>query len=129
MKKVQYEEMLPHEFMAALASFPVAYVPVGSLEWHGCHLPYGVDTFLARGILIKVARKFGGIVVPPIYWGRMDFELWKDYINKDKHTGTHPGLPPELLAANSRHGKRNMVKCNGCAKDCPYDYDRAAPAR
>ena len=43
MSSVQYEEMLPDEFRAALAAFPVAYVPFGSLEWHGRHLPYGVE--------------------------------------------------------------------------------------
>ena len=65
---VQYEEMFPHEFEAALAKFPVAYVPVGSLEWHGRHLPYGNDALKAHGILVRTAHKYGGVVVPPTYW-------------------------------------------------------------
>jgi len=87
MNKVKYEEMLPHEFEAALEKFPVAYVPVGSLEWHGRHLALGNDTLKAYGILLKTAEKYGGVVVPPTYWGHMGH--WKP--------GCHPGLPPDLV--------------------------------
>jgi creatinine amidohydrolase len=61
--------MLPHEIMAAVQSFPVAYVPFGSLEWHGKHLGLGNDTQKALGILEATCRKFGGVVLPPTYWG------------------------------------------------------------
>jgi creatinine amidohydrolase len=87
MNKVRYEEMLPHEFEEALARFPVAYVPVGSLEWHGRHLALGNDTLKAYGILLKTAEKYGGVVVPPTYWGHMGH--WKP--------GCHPGLPAEIV--------------------------------
>jgi len=69
MKKVNYERMLPHELDEAVAAFPVAYVPVGSLEWHGKHLALGNDTLKALGILDHTARRFGGVVLPPTYWG------------------------------------------------------------
>jgi creatinine amidohydrolase len=87
MRKVKYEEMLPHEFEEALNQFPVAYVPVGSLEWHGRHLALGNDTLKSYGILLRTAEKYGGIVVPPTYWGHMGH--WKP--------GCHPGLPPEIV--------------------------------
>jgi creatinine amidohydrolase len=89
MRKVKYEEMLPHEFEEALRQFPVAYVPVGSLEWHGRHLALGNDTLKAYSILVRAAEKYGGIVVPPTYWGHMGH--WKP--------GCHPGLPPETVDA------------------------------
>jgi len=87
MDKVRYEEMLPHELEEALARFPVAYVPVGSLEWHGRHLPLGNDTLKAYGILLRTAGRYGGVVVPPTYWGHMAH--WKP--------GCHPGLPSEVV--------------------------------
>jgi len=68
-RKVCYEEMLPHELDEAVARFPVAYCAFGSLEWHGRHLPLGNDTLKAYHILIKTAEKFGGVVVPPTFWG------------------------------------------------------------
>ena len=87
MKKVQYEEMLPHELEQALREFPVAYVPVGSLEFHGLHLPLGNDSLKVHGIAIRAARKVGGVVVPPTYWGHMG--CWQE--------GSHPGLSPDLV--------------------------------
>ena len=87
MKKVKYEEMLPHEFEEALERFPVAYVPVGSLEWHGRHLALGNDTIKSYGILLRTAEKYGGVVVPPTYWGHMGH--WKP--------GCHPGLPRDMV--------------------------------
>jgi len=36
-KKVMYEEMLPHEAVAARKACPVAYLPIGGIEWHGEH--------------------------------------------------------------------------------------------
>ena len=69
MKKINYELMLPHELDYAVEAFPVAYVPLGSLEWHGKHLGLGNDTLKAKGILEHAARKFGGVVVPPTYLG------------------------------------------------------------
>jgi len=88
MGKVKYEEMLPHELEEALHRFPVAYVPVGSLEWHGRHMALGNDSLKAYGILLVTAEKFGGVVVPPTYWGHM-----KMY---DKPC-SHPGIPPEVV--------------------------------
>jgi len=85
--KVQYEEMLPDELEKAINEFPVAYVPVGSLEWHGRHLPLGNDTLKAHAILVRTAEKFGGVVVPPTYWGHMAY--WKP--------GCHPGLSADAV--------------------------------
>lgn len=87
MNKVKYEEMLPHELEHALEQFPVAYVPVGSLEWHGRHLALGNDTLKSYGIVLRTAERHGGVVVPPTYWGHM--APWKP--------GCHPGLPPDLV--------------------------------
>lgn len=69
MKKINYEFMLPHEVREAVQAFPVAYVPFGSLEWHGKHLALGNDTLKAIGILEHSCRRFGGVVLPATYWG------------------------------------------------------------
>jgi len=90
MRTVKYEELLPHEFEEALRLFPVAYVPFGSLEWHGRHMALGNDSLKAYGILLKTAEKFGGIVVPPTYWGHMNMY--------DKPC-SHQGIPPETVDA------------------------------
>lgn len=41
--EVRYEFMRPQQILGARARAPVAYIPIGPLEWHGPHLPYGVE--------------------------------------------------------------------------------------
>lgn len=58
--KILYEEMRPEEFLESLNKFPVAYLPLGTLEWHGLHMPLGADGLQAKGIMEKIAAKIGG---------------------------------------------------------------------
>jgi creatinine amidohydrolase len=67
--KVRYDELLPHEFRKRLAERPIAYLPLGTLEWHGEHLPLGSDAIQSEGLMLECARQLGGIVMPPIYLG------------------------------------------------------------
>ena len=64
-QKVLYAELLPHEFRTRLTARPIAYLPLGTLEWHGEHLPLASDPFQSEGLMIECARRFGGIVMPP----------------------------------------------------------------
>lgn len=67
MSKIHYPQMLLHEFRAALEKTPVAWVPVGLLEWHGDHLPLGTDVIRAEWVCDAGATKFGGVVLPALY--------------------------------------------------------------
>jgi creatinine amidohydrolase len=68
-EKVHYLELLPHEFRARLAARPVGYLPLGTLEWHGEHAPLGSDALISAGLFERAARRFGGIVLPPLFLG------------------------------------------------------------
>jgi creatinine amidohydrolase len=67
--KVDYEELFPHEFQERLARRAVAYLPLGTLEWHGPQNALGADALQARGLFRMAARRFGGIVLPPLWLG------------------------------------------------------------
>jgi creatinine amidohydrolase len=67
-EEVEMQLMRPAQVEAAMRRFPVVYVPFGPIEWHGPHLPLGVDALKAHGILIRTARRFGGVVYPPVYF-------------------------------------------------------------
>jgi creatinine amidohydrolase len=67
MDKVDYEELLPNEFQARLAQRSVGYLPIGTLEWHGPHNALGADFIQAHGLFRRAARRFGGIVLPPLW--------------------------------------------------------------
>lgn len=69
MKKVRYEEMLPHEIVSARIKCPVAYIPIGTLEWHGEHNCIGLDTVKIHALAIECAKKIGGLVFPPLFYG------------------------------------------------------------
>jgi creatinine amidohydrolase len=67
--KVRYAELAPHEFRQRLADKPLAYLPLGTLEWHGEHLPFGSDAIQSEGLMVACAQQLGGIVLPPIHLG------------------------------------------------------------
>ena len=71
---VQLQYMRPAQLEAAGRAFPVVYVPFGLIEWHGRHLPLGVDAVKAHAILVKCAEKFGGVVYPPVYFPYADYD-------------------------------------------------------
>lgn len=47
----------------------IAFIPVGTLEWHGNHLPIETDYLVAQKICEIISKKIGGYVLPPIYLG------------------------------------------------------------
>ena len=69
MAKVRYNEMLPHELVAAREKCPIAYVGLGGVEWHGEHLPLGNDALKADMLAVRCAEQGGGLAFPPLYWG------------------------------------------------------------
>lgn len=68
-EKVLYAELTPQEFRDRLAAAPIAYLPLGTLEWHGEHLPIGSDGLQSAGFFTGLARQAGGIVLPMLFLG------------------------------------------------------------
>lgn len=88
MEKVLYEELLPCEFIDRINALPLAYLPLGTLEWHGRHLPLGSDGIQAKGVFEGLAKKAGGIVLPMLFLGP-DTSIQKDnkfYYGMDIHS-------------------------------------------
>ncbi len=66
---VRFELLLPWMMRAIITKRPVAYVPLGTYEWHGEHLPVGLDALTAHGLCLRAAHIDGGLVLPPMYYG------------------------------------------------------------
>jgi len=47
----------------------IAFVPLGTIEWHGNHLPIETDFMVAQKICEILSSKTKGYVLPPIYLG------------------------------------------------------------
>lgn len=66
---VEARFMRPGELLSMLKMAPVAYQPVGTLEWHGRQNPLGCDAIKAECLCIEAAKQAGGVVMPAIYFG------------------------------------------------------------
>ena len=72
MNSIRFEESRPQQVREVMAEAPVAYVPLGALEWHGEHGPLGLDGLKAHYLCEAAARLTGGVVFPPVFWGAFD---------------------------------------------------------
>ena len=68
-EEVRYQCLRPDQIVERIKACPIAYIPLGNLEWHGFHLPMGVDSLLAEKLAILCARFGGGLVMPTLNWG------------------------------------------------------------
>lgn len=68
-KNVLYSELTPTMFRERIKEAPIAYLPLGTLEWHGEHLPLGADGIQPYNFFQLLAREVGGIVYPPMFLG------------------------------------------------------------
>jgi creatinine amidohydrolase len=68
-RRHRFELLRPLELRQRLAERSVAYIPLGTLEWHGEHLPVGLDALTAHGVCLEAAAQEGGVVLPPLYYG------------------------------------------------------------
>lgn len=99
MRKVRYEEMRPYEIVSARTEKPVAYLPIGGIEWHGEHNPVGLDTVKAHELCVRAAQKGGGLVMPALFWGESrESGLLEANYNVDGKITEKMGLPQENFA-------------------------------
>ena len=99
MRKVQYEEMKPHEIRVARGEKPVAYLPIGGVEWHGEHNPVGLDTVKAHELCIRAAQKGGGLAMPALFWGESrESNLLEFNHDQDGKVAEKMGLAKESFA-------------------------------
>jgi len=83
-REVRYERLRPAQIVAARQACPVAYIPIGTLEWHGVHNPVGADTLQAAGLALMCAQQGGGLVFPPLYYGENRLEALMEANARDR---------------------------------------------
>ena len=62
---ISYAEAFPGELGLSLA-----IVPWGALEWHGAHLPLGLDGIVAGAFAVRLVEQEGGTLLPTM-WAAM----------------------------------------------------------
>jgi len=101
---VRYEELLPHQIVEARSKRPVAFLPIGGVEWHGKHLAVGNDTLKAHALCVRIAEKHGGLVFPALYWGEnRERALMEFNPASGPAIAREMDLPPENFAPGYMH--------------------------
>jgi len=90
MQEVRYEYLRPSELIERRKACPVAYLPIGALEWHLAQNPLGLDALKAHGLVIECARRGGGVVFPPLFYGENRIEA-----HMDRLKAAELGVPPD----------------------------------
>ncbi|NIA16474.1 MAG: creatininase family protein [Nitrospiraceae bacterium] len=101
MSRVLYAELTPRQFRQRMAAAPIAYLPLGTLEWHGEHMPLGADGLQSQGFFVELARKAGGIVLPMLFLGPdvSEEHEGRPYYGMDNYS--FPGEPPQQLEGSA----------------------------
>lgn len=64
---MQFDRMRPHEIAAAVAAGVPVVLPIGVMEYHGEHLPAGVDLLIVTETLKRLGDRI--VVLPPFAYG------------------------------------------------------------
>ena len=111
MARIRYEEMLPSELAQAREAAPLVYVPIGSTEYHGFHLPVGFDAMHAYALCLRAAEDTAGVVLPPTYWGTRGHEAFPGSLLLSEETVA--ALARDVLVRLAEQGYRLIVLFTG----------------
>ena len=123
MRTVRFELLRPGELLEEMKRFSVAYLPVGPLEWHGPHMPFGTDPLDAQAVATGIAEKIGGVVFPTLFCGteaarspeilhRMGFEQDDLYVvgmDVPNNTVKSCYFPEEVFGVILRENLRQII--------------------
>lgn len=108
------ENMTMDEFSAGLQNCRTVYLPFGSVEEHGSHLPLSTDTIEAYEVGKRAAERIPLFVAPPVFYGSC------------RSTSCHPGtisiststlkaLLKDIVRSLHSHGLENFIALTGHA--------------
>jgi creatinine amidohydrolase len=95
------------------APFEKVILPLGSLESHGPHLPFGTDALTAYLVALDVAKRVPGTaVLPPVNYGVS--EHYKDFpFTVSLQFDTETAIIRDILESVYREGIRKVFIMNG----------------
>lgn len=99
MTEVRFDRMVPAMVRERREACNLAYLPVGGLEWHGSHMPFGTDYFTVTHIAEEAARRFGGVAFPPMYYGDVRYLLQECRVEWRQTYVREMGVPEAYASA------------------------------
>ena len=107
---MRYELMLPHQIRTAVdGNWPVV-LPLGVLEYHGEHLPVGLDTLVVIKLLEALEPEMDMVLLPPFYYGAASYAVAGPERTGTLHVGANTLYPlaQEMFTGLLRIGFRNI---------------------
>ena len=99
MDEVRFDRMVPIQVRVRRDACDLAYLPIGGLEWHGSHMPFGTDFLTVTHLAEEAARRFGGVAFPPLTYGDVRYIL-HECRAEWRNTYTHQmDVPPAYASA------------------------------
>lgn len=98
MSEVRFDRMVPAEVVARRNERNLAYLAVGTLEWHGNHMPFGTDYLIVDWLAREAAKRNGGVVFPPIYYHDVRYELHDSRMEWNRTFAESLDIPREFAA-------------------------------
>jgi creatinine amidohydrolase len=107
----RWEELSATELAEALRQKSLVYVPIGTLEFHGPHLPLGMDAIHAHEFCLAAAEQTGGVVLPAVYWSPHGHEGWTGSMLVREET--FRALLADIFTLVAKHDVKLIVASTG----------------
>lgn len=66
---INMEVSYPKEVERAKKEHWPVLIPVGTMEYHSTHCPFGCDALIAKGLAEEIAKKKDCLLLPPVWYG------------------------------------------------------------
>lgn len=107
---VEYVHAYPTDIAQALKDRPLAVVPWGALEWHGDHLPTGLDGIVAQEFAKRLASRTSGVLLPTFY---LPITTLPHRTSQEVKTETLRAVLRDLFSGLARSGVRAALVVSG----------------
>ena len=105
---MHFARMRPHQLQAAIAASTPVVLPIGVMEYHGGHLPSGVDLLAVTEVLDRLGDRI--VTLPPFAYGAASHAVAGPEGTGTLHIDTSALVPlaEALFTALLRSGFRNI---------------------
>lgn len=69
--QIRWEHLTPPDFEKLAQEEQLCIVPIGSLERHGEHMPFGTDALVVHNVACRAAQQEPCVVFPPYWFGQV----------------------------------------------------------
>jgi creatinine amidohydrolase len=105
------QRLTGHKYKSA--GFRIGILPLGSTEYHGDHLPYGSDTFVAKHLAESLAERVEDVIVLPVLPYGMSRHYQTFPLNLSLSSETLVRVLRDLFSSLLEQGMEILIIING----------------